>query len=92
VLNRFDGALELTHAVPVAGKERDCKRTHLFGDLLLQNGECGFTAGGDEHALAAREVMADDVGDGVRLAGPWRSLRWRFRLAAPCSAPRAVSR
>ena len=73
-LNRVDRILELPQAFAVAGEHRHGQRLHLFGNLALQHRERRFALGGDEHAPAGGEVVADDVGDRVRLAGAGRPL------------------
>ncbi len=54
----------------------------LVGNLVLQDGESCFTSGRDEHAFATGEVVADDIGDGVCLASPWRPLN-RYTGSSP---------
>ena len=42
--------------------------------MIAQDRERGLTFGRDQHAPACCKIVGDDVGDGVGLAGPGRSL------------------
>jgi hypothetical protein len=70
----LDGVLELLHAVAFVGQQRDAERPDALGQLLLQDRQRRLALGRHQDALALREVVADDVGDGVGLAGSRRPL------------------
>jgi len=74
VLDGLDRCLKLPHALAVAGEQRHCEGSYFLRDLVAQHLERPLTAGGDEHASALGEIVADDVGDGVGLAGTWWTL------------------
>ena len=70
----FDGGLKLPHALAVARQQRHGQRAHVFGNLAAQHGQRGLALGRHQHLATRREKVADDVGDGVRLAGARRAL------------------
>ena len=72
--NLMDGVLELLHAVLFAGQQRNGKRTDFIRQLLLQHRQGRVLHRGHKHPLALGQIVADDVGDGVRLAGARRTL------------------
>lgn len=72
--NLLDGVLELLHTLLFARQQRDGERTDFLGKLFLQHRQCRILHGGHEHTLAFRQVVTDDVGDGVCLARARRTL------------------
>jgi hypothetical protein len=70
-LDRF---LELLHAFVLAGQQCDREGPELFGKLVAQHGERRFLHGGHQHAPATGQPVANDVRNGMRLAGPRRPL------------------
>ena len=72
--NLLDRELELLHAVRFAAQQADRQRTNVFGEFLLQHGQRRILHGRHQYPLAIGQVMTDDVGDGVGLAGAGRPL------------------
>ena len=67
--DRFDGGLELPHSFLVASHQRHGQGADLLGNLGLQYVEGVLTLGRYEHLAPCGQVVADDVGNRVGLAG-----------------------
>ncbi len=72
--DRFDRRLELAHAFLVTREQGDGQRPDRFGNLLLQDLQRRLALGRDQDAFARGQIVTDDVGDRVRLAGAGRTL------------------
>ena len=70
----LDGALELLQAFLLGGEHRQRERADVGGQVVDERGERRVAHGGHQHAAAVGQPVADDVGNGVGLAGAGRPL------------------
>ena len=66
--------LKLLEPLAFGSEEADRQVANPFRDLITQNGERAFAFRRDEHPPARCKIMANDIRDGVSLAGAGRSL------------------
>ncbi len=69
-----DRGLELTPRIVITAQHGDAQGTQHFRHLVAQHSQCLGRLRSDEDRLALCELMADEIGDGVRLAGTRRPL------------------
>jgi len=70
----LNGKFELLHAVRFATQQADRQRADVFREFFLQHSQRRVFHRRHQHPLAIGQVMADDVGNGVGLAGARRAL------------------
>jgi hypothetical protein len=71
---KIDGCLKLLKPFAFGGKEADRQVTNPFRDLVTENGERALAFRSDENTPASRKIVANNIRDGVSLAGARRSL------------------
>jgi hypothetical protein len=66
--------LELPHTISLVGQESDRQGLNGLWNLLAENRQSGFTLRGHEYALSVREIVANDICNGVGLTCTWWTL------------------
>ena len=74
LVDRLHGLLKLRERGGGVAEHRDRQVPDGLRDLVPQDGEGLLLLAGDQDPLAVADQVADQVGDGVRLAGPRRPL------------------
>ncbi|MGF7147527.1 hypothetical protein FHS96_001136 [Sphingomonas zeicaulis] len=74
IRDNFHGFLKLLQAIAVAVEQADCQWSDGRRQLIPQDLKSRRLLGRDQNALSQCQIMADDIGNGVRLAGAGRPL------------------
>ena len=74
VRKNADGFLQLFKTLSVVRQETNRKLSNRRRNMVPQDSERRFTLGGNQHTTTGSQIVANDIGDGMRLAGPRRSL------------------